>query len=285
MAPVTATAMGVARQTIDDPTLVSLLERLRAFAPDPAPDPALAAAERDAAAKRAEARNGETGGEKKEDGGGEKENGEEREEESELLSDPEPRSVDVEGLAAELDRWKTWRFQEQADLHEWIKPLNAIDAALSQLMKEYPSLLLIGPPAPAETESEKTKKSAGGRKLKKKVQAESPADVLSVPPAVVARLRTILRFLSDLLRNSAQKSVFNSVRELSALLAAADDGVSSLALECLSSLATPPALHRQQAPETVQHSTALHNAGGNRFEDGGGAVARRNGRGAGAAEG
>ena len=45
----------------------------------------------------------------------------------------------------------------------------------------------------------------------------------------------MLRFLSHLLRNATSKSVFNSVPELSALLASRDDGISALAVEALAS--------------------------------------------------
>ena len=52
--------------------------------------------------------------------------------------------------------------------------------------------------------------------------------------------------------------VFNSVTELSDLLAAADEDVATLALEGLSHLSTPPMLHRQQQPEITAHSTGIH---------------------------
>jgi hypothetical protein len=44
-----------------------------------------------------------------------------------------------------------------------------------------------------------------------------------------------------------QKSLFNSVTELSSLLAAADDGIAALNLEVLSNLAAPPLVHRLQS--------------------------------------
>jgi len=75
---------------------------------------------------------------------------------------------------------------------------------------------------------------------------------------VVEDLCTLLRFSSSLLRNSINKNVYNSVSELANLLGAADDTVASLALDVLCTLAIPPALHKQQAPEMHHHSTALH---------------------------
>lgn len=68
----------------------------------------------------------------------------------------------------------------------------------------------------------------------------------------------ILRFLVSLLKNSTNKSVFNSVDELVDLTAAANDSITSLALKCLSNVASPPALHKLQAPDGHQHSSSLH---------------------------
>ena len=92
------------------------------------------------------------------------------------------------------------------------------------------------------------------------VQAESAADVASVPLSAFISLRTILRFQSGLLRNCYNKLVYNSVPELSDLLACADEEVAGLALEALANLSVPPQLHRQQQPELVAHTTALHSA-------------------------
>ena len=114
------------------------------------------------------------------------------------------------------------------------------------MLRDNPALLLVGP----KCESKKGKASIQ--------QAESAGKANSVSEVVLESVCTILRFLSNLLRNSTNKSVFNSVQELSDLLAAANDNISSLALEVLASLSCPPMLHRQQAPEMQQHTTALH---------------------------
>jgi len=123
---------------------------------------------------------------------------------------------------------------KKADLYEWIKPLDAIDAALNHLLDAHPSLLLIG--------RQKEPRSAPG------AAAASAAAARSVPVPAVEAVRTILRFLSGLLRNSYNKAVFNSLPELSDLLAAADETVSALALDALCQLSIPPLLHRQQQP-------------------------------------
>eukprot|EP00429_Kryptoperidinium_foliaceum_P036740 CAMPEP_0176157920 /NCGR_PEP_ID=MMETSP0120_2-20121206/80750_1 /TAXON_ID=160619 /ORGANISM="Kryptoperidinium foliaceum, Strain CCMP 1326" /LENGTH=169 /DNA_ID=CAMNT_0017495233 /DNA_START=98 /DNA_END=604 /DNA_ORIENTATION=+ len=86
------------------------------------------------------------------------------------------------------------------------------------------------------------------------------SEVQSVPSHVLKHLTVILRFLSGFVANSSNKFVFNSVEELIDLLAAADDSIADLALEVLSLLATPPALHKQQVPELQQHASALHNS-------------------------
>ena len=83
----------------------------------------------------------------------------------------------------------------------------------------------------------------------------------SPPQEVIQSVISILRFQSQLLRNSTSKFVYNSVVELSDLLTSSDDEIASLATETLAALAVPPALHRQQAPEISQHTTALHRSG------------------------
>jgi hypothetical protein len=80
----------------------------------------------------------------------------------------------------------------------------------------------------------------------------------SIPETVVQTTCTILQFLASFLRNSINKPVFNSVGEISALLAAADDTIADLALQTLSSLSLPPLLSRQHTQEVNQHSSALH---------------------------
>lgn len=102
MAPVAATTTGVARQTIDDPKLVDLISRISDFDGRRRCDDAAAAAAADemtmmvddvAMAMDADAVGGEGVG-----------TGDE--------SPPSP-PLDVEGLAAELDRVPRWQFQEQ----------------------------------------------------------------------------------------------------------------------------------------------------------------------------
>lgn len=121
-----------------------------------------------------------------------------------------------------------------------------MDAALRQIMNQYPSILLIAANDPKKDSEEKRK------------QAESEEEVNQVPATVIHAVSTILRFLSTLLRHAYNKSVFNSVHEISDLLAAADDGIASLALKVLSNLASLPLLHRMQVHESGVHTTALH---------------------------
>lgn len=157
-----------------------------------------------------------------------------------------------------------------------------MDAALRQIMKEFPALLLIGPmkrkemcekehhnkdkgddvEMEVETETETNAEKDSSEALYKPQlagpQAESELEVNSVPPSIIHATSTILRFLSTLLRHAMHKLLFNSVTELSNLLAAADDGIAALALEVLSHLAAPPLVHRLQSQETSQHTTVLH---------------------------
>jgi hypothetical protein len=139
------------------------------------------------------------------------------------------------------------------DLQEWVDPLNKIDACLSYYMHQYPSLLLIGPVK--RTDSKGSKKSPR-QPLSK--PARTVEDVQSVPDTVHKNVAILLSFLSSLLKNSWNKSIFNSAEELVDLLAAADDDLATAALEALCSLATPPSLHKHQMPEIQQHTTALH---------------------------
>jgi len=158
-------------------------------------------------------------------------------------------------------------YHTQADLYEWIRPLNAMDAVLNYLMDMYPSMLLL----PRETKKKKPAfvnrndsvnhnnddiddgKAEGGS------HSNNNDDV---PEEVTRAILSILHFQSTLLRNATSKHVYNSVRELSDLLTAANDDVAASALSVLAGLAVPPMLHRQQAPEAGQHSTALHRSGG-----------------------
>jgi len=141
----------------------------------------------------------------------------------------------------------------QADLCDWIPALNVIDASINFILKTYPKLLLVAP----------VPRKNAFNNIDPTQVATSMDDVASVPQQVIDALCTILQFSCALLRNSINKNVYNSVEELAGLLAAADDSVASFALDCLCSLAIPPALHKQQAPEMHHHSTALHATSGN----------------------
>ena len=142
-----------------------------------------------------------------------------------------------------------------------------MDAVLNYLMDMYPSMLLL----PRETKKKKPAvvnrndsvnhinddgKAVGGSTSSKN------DDDNVVPEDVTRAILSILHFQSTLLRNATSKHVYNSVRELSDLLTAANDDVAASALSVLAGLAVPPMLHRQQAPEAGQHSTALHRSGG-----------------------
>ena len=81
MAPVAATITGVQRQTIDDPKLVALLERLRNYE-RVTTQSHLAPIDCD----------------------------------DETLNSPQ--IVDIEGLVGELERWPQWRFQELVRVEE-----------------------------------------------------------------------------------------------------------------------------------------------------------------------
>jgi Domain of Unknown Function (DUF908). len=174
-------------------------------------------------------------------------------------------------------------------LYEWIRPLNAIDAAIRLCLKEYPAVLLIGPdcgsessesalsvgPQHEEEAMEPAAESSNDKQsqrfscssnnmstlkssLTSLTAAESEADVNSVPATVLHALSTMLQFLSILLRYATNKWIFNSVSELSQLLAAADDHIAALALEVLANLAAPPLSHRLPSQETMPHTTVLH---------------------------
>lgn len=151
----------------------------------------------------------------------------------------------------------------QVDLHDWIHVLNALDAALRWSLLNYPQQLLL---APASPDTKKTASSATSESQSQSLAdlspAESLADLETVPDTVLKQTRIQLTFLSNLLRNSTSKSLFQSVGELVDLLSAADDSVADLSLQALQALSIPPSLHKQQAPEVHPHQTALHNAGG-----------------------
>jgi len=161
--------------------------------------------------------------------------------------------LDIERIVTLLEPWQSWTFEEQVDLQEWVEVLNRIDASLSFYIQKYPSLLLIGP---VERRNSKGALKASRQPVSK--PATSLEEVNSVPDTVRKNIAIILKFLSGLLANSSNKSIFNSVEELVDLLAAADDNIASISLEALCALAIPPSLHKQQVPEIQQHSSALH---------------------------
>ena len=141
-------------------------------------------------------------------------------------------------------------------MHEWISALNAIDATLSYYIQTFPNLLLVAPVEQKKTNDVLTVDNIPETDTRK--CAESMHDAESVPDTLVQSLRSVLQFLSNLLQNSINKAIFNSVEVLVDFLAAKDDTIASLALRALCHLATPPSLHKQQAPEGHQHTSALH---------------------------
>jgi hypothetical protein len=136
-------------------------------------------------------------------------------------------------------------------LIDWIPSLNTIDHIILYFIRTYPSLLLV---APVEL-----KEAADGVK-DSVIPAQSLQEAESVPSFVIQSLRNILTFLSNLLANSTNKVVFNSVTELTHLLAAKDDDLANLSLRALAHLASPPSLHKQQVPERQQHSSDINNS-------------------------
>ena len=163
-----------------------------------------------------------------------------------------------------------------------------MDAALNYFMDTYPSLLLqkrekklrneasnSSPMMQQQQQQQQDACAVTSRplsikenkhpKLVDNTDTTITAAVLILPPPppqeVIQSVISILRFQSQLLRNATNKFVYNSVVELSDLLASSDDDIAALATETLSALALPPALHRQLAPESSQHTTALHRSG------------------------
>ena len=140
------------------------------------------------------------------------------------------------------------------DLYEWIDVLNKIDFLLIHILQNYPNILLIAPVVRKEQHGDK--QTDGDRVSFSKTLEEA----MALPSKIISALDVLLRFLAGLLRNSTNKNVFNSVEELVDLLAAANDDIARLALQCLASVAIPPSLHKQQAPEGHQHISALHSS-------------------------
>jgi hypothetical protein len=132
-------------------------------------------------------------------------------------------------------------------------------------MRQHPALFLVDRVkqnqqqrvVAAATTSDGT---ASNLQLQQSRPAELLEEVESVPDAVVKKIGILVCFLSVLLRNACNKTWFNLVDDLVDFLGAADDGLASAALEALCSLAMPPTLHKQQAPEVNQHTTGLHNS-------------------------
>lgn len=140
------------------------------------------------------------------------------------------------------------------DLYEWIPTLNTIDKVITHFIETYPNLLLVAPVERKKSTSAETLVVSAPIRC-----ASSKEDV--APQSVVTSLCSILVFLSSLLQNATNTSVFQSVEELVDLLGAADDTIATLALKTLSHLAIPPALHKQQqVPEGHQHTSALHSS-------------------------
>lgn len=231
MAPVSATAKGVARQQIENPELTNLIERLSSF--DTLKDDI-----QDIFDPRIEVTN--------------------------------HSKIDVKGLVAELEKLHRWKFEEMADLYEWIKPLNAMDAAIRQMLKDHPAILLIGPAkrrassfSDGETNAEEDvimKDSETSTSSESDIpQAESPEQVNAIPSHVIHAFCTILRFQAMMLKYAYNKSLYSSVEEIGLLLASSNDQIASLALDVLMALASPPILHRfLQSQETALHMTTLH---------------------------
>ena len=136
-----------------------------------------------------------------------------------------------------------------------------MDSALRKLMKDYPSLILIAP-VDKKSQNNNSNSSPSSTETTSEApvaqQAESENQVNSIPSSVHHAVSMILRFLALLLRNSYNKMVFNSVQEITALLAASNDNIASQALEVLASLALPPQGHRMSVPYTCQNGTILH---------------------------
>lgn len=136
-----------------------------------------------------------------------------------------------------------------------------MDLALRKLLKQYPNLLLIGMEG---EESKSNDKDGEGENTEQqeyeRIHAESEHEAEMVPPSTKHAISTILRFLSALLRNAYNKIVFNSVQEITNLLAAADDEIASEALKVLSSLAIPVDIHRLGVPDISHNTTALHDS-------------------------
>lgn len=137
-----------------------------------------------------------------------------------------------------------------------------MDLALRTLLKKHPNLLLIGPEDESKSDADQLEKDGENEEEHEsstRIQAESEHEADAVPPSIKHAISTILRFLSSLLHNAYNKSVFNSVVEMTTLLAAADDEIASAALEVLASLAMPVQIHRLGVPD-ISHNVNAFNS-------------------------
>ncbi|CAM9533904.1 unnamed protein product, partial [Chrysoparadoxa australica] len=125
-------------------------------------------------------------------------------------------------------------FEEQPDLCSWGTVLNRLDEAFEKSLTASPSLILVPRPEKKvcydDTDPPPTSTLQG---------VDDSSDAVEVVTAC-------LRFTSLLLHHSINKHVYSSTEYLIQLLAARDDTMAMLALECLTALAVPPMVHRQQ---------------------------------------
>jgi E3 ubiquitin-protein ligase HUWE1 len=147
------------------------------------------------------------------------------------------------------------------DLHQWIHPLNVIDASFQWILQSYSKNLLLVEPIqdPKRTRRRAYFPMSSAPPATLPEAASTLKDIQALPDTtVVDQLLVLLKFTVALLRNATGKSIYQSVHYLTDLLAAADDSVSDTALEALQALSLPPALHKQQGPEQQVHTTLLH---------------------------
>ena len=121
MAPIVASTAGVARQTIDDPELIALLERLSSFDPggsggtDGSTAGSAASKSTIGGAKGDVSKGVETGAAS---GDGDAVMADATDADSDWVQvSPDQPPLDVEALAAELEKYPRWRFQEQVRSH------------------------------------------------------------------------------------------------------------------------------------------------------------------------
>lgn len=148
----------------------------------------------------------------------------------------------------------------QVDLHHWITPLNLLDAVLTQLLREYP-LVLVAPSSSAasydDDDGSLTAKEDGT--LHAQV-CDGSTHLLSVPDDVWDVVRSILHFFVDLLHHATSKHLFGSVPQVLGLLAASRDNVARLALQVVQECATP--VIPKSLPEQNHHAPSATVPGG-----------------------